>query len=135
MSRTVDLPNDVEALKSLVLARSSALEAAEALVISQKLELEKLRFQIACLKRARFGRSSEQLDQQRSQMQLTLEDLEASLATIPERRGLRRRRRRKSLRVSHCQSICRARRSCMQPRAAARPVAVRCGRWAKMSAR
>jgi transposase len=84
MSKAVDLPNDVEALKSIVLERSSALQIAEALLISQTLELEKLRFEIACLKRARFGRSSEQLDQGVWQMQLTLEDLEASLAQKPE---------------------------------------------------
>jgi transposase len=84
MSQAVDLPNDVEALKSLVMTRSTALEVAEALVIAQKLELEKLRFQIACLKRSKFGRSSEQLDPHLTQMQLTLEDLEASLAQMPE---------------------------------------------------
>jgi hypothetical protein len=43
-----ELPNDVETLKGLV--------------ISQQIELEKVRFEIACLKRARYGRSSEQVD-------------------------------------------------------------------------
>ncbi|MBV8909408.1 MAG: IS66 family transposase [Gammaproteobacteria bacterium] len=73
MPEAADLPNDVEALKA-------ELVAAKALVLSQKLELEKLRFEIACLKRWKYGRSSEQL----TQMQLTLEDLEASFAEIPE---------------------------------------------------
>jgi len=91
MPKAADLPNDVEALKAIIsereaalAARSTALETAEALVISQKLELEKLRFEIACLKRMRYGRSSEQLDAKITQMQLTLEDLEASLAEKPE---------------------------------------------------
>ena len=91
MRKAADLPNDIEALKAIITereaalaARSTALETAEALVISQKLELEKLRFEIACLKRMRYGRSSEQLDAQITQMQLTLEDLEASLAEKPE---------------------------------------------------
>ena len=91
MPEAAGLPNDVEALKSILIERdaalaerSAALEAAEALVISQKLELEKLRFEIACLKRMKYGRSSEQLDAKISQMQLTLEDLEASLAQKPE---------------------------------------------------
>jgi len=79
-----ELPNDVDALKDIVRQHTSKLEAAEALLISQKLELEKLRFQIAQLKRMKFGRSSEQLDQQLIQMQLTLEDLESSLAQKPE---------------------------------------------------
>lgn len=83
MRKTAALPDDVEALKSLVLERARALEVAEALCISQKLELEKLRFQIAVLKRDRYGRSSEQLDQQLIQMQLSIEDLETSLAERP----------------------------------------------------
>ncbi len=84
MAGAAELPNDVEALKSLVREHSSALVAAQALVISQKLELEKLRFEIACLKRAKYGRSSEQLDAKILQMQLTIEDLEATLAETPE---------------------------------------------------
>jgi transposase len=83
MPEAADLPNDVEALKGIVLQHSAALAAAEARLIAQKLELEKLRFEIACLKRMRYGRSSEQLDAKLSQMQLTLEDLEASLAERP----------------------------------------------------
>jgi transposase len=83
MPEAANLPNDVEALKGLILERSAKLEVAEALVISQKLELEKLRFEIACLKRTKYGRSSEQLDHDLSQMQLSIEDLEASLAAKP----------------------------------------------------
>jgi transposase len=83
MPKAADLPNDVEALKGIILASSAKLEVAEALLISQKLELEKLRFEIACLKRMKYGRSSEQLDQQLTQMQLSIEDLEASLAQKP----------------------------------------------------
>jgi transposase len=97
MPQAADLPNDVEALKGLILKHSAALaernatlaernaklEAAEALLLFQKLELEKLRFQIACLKRIKYGRSSEQLDRELTQMQLSIEDLEASLAAKP----------------------------------------------------
>jgi transposase len=83
MPQTADLPNDVAALKGLILERSAKLEVAEALLISQKLELEKLRFEIACLKRGKYGRSSEQLDRELLQMQLSIEDLEASLAAKP----------------------------------------------------
>lgn len=82
MSRAADLPNDVEVLKGILIERDAALEAAQAQVIAQKIELEKLRFEIACLKRMKYGRSSEQLDARLGQMQLTLEDLEASLAAI-----------------------------------------------------
>ena len=83
MPKAAELPNDVEALKGIILERSAKLEAAEALLISQKLELEKLRFEIACLKRSKYGRSSEALDRELLQMQLSIEDLEASLAAKP----------------------------------------------------
>jgi transposase len=59
MSEAASLPNDVEALKA-------ELVAARTLVLSQKLELERLRYAKIL------------------QMQLTLEDLEASLAATPE---------------------------------------------------
>jgi transposase len=92
MFEAADLPNEIEALKRLILERTAALEAknaalesAKATLISQTLELEKLRFEIACLKRMKYGRSSEQLDAELSQMQLTLEDLEASLSELPAR--------------------------------------------------
>src|SRR6516225_10751217 len=90
MRKAADLPNDVEALKAIITereaalaARSTALEAAEARLIAQKLELEKLRFEIACLKRMKYGRSSEAVDREIIQMQLSIEDLEASLAAKP----------------------------------------------------
>jgi hypothetical protein len=92
MPQATDLPDDLEALKRLLAERdltlaetNAQLEIAEAKVLSQRLELEKLRFQIAYFKRQKYGRSSEQLDQQLVQMQLSIEDLEASLAsTRPE---------------------------------------------------
>src|SRR6202044_3876303 len=83
MPQAADLPNDVEALKGIILERSTKLEVAEALLISQKLKLEKLRFQIAYLRRMKYGRSSEQLDRELVQMQLSIEDLESSLAPKP----------------------------------------------------
>jgi transposase len=90
MPQAADLPDDPQALKQLFIESTAALaqthaqlQVAEALVLSQKLELEKLRFQIAYLKRQKYGRSSEQLDQQLVQMQLSIEDLEASLASMP----------------------------------------------------
>jgi len=83
MGEAADLPTDIEALQALIIERNAKLEAAEALLLSQKLELEKLRFQIAYLKRIKYGRSSEQLDRELLQMQLSIEDLEASLAATP----------------------------------------------------
>src|ERR1700675_3769952 len=83
MPEAAELPNDVEALRRIVLEHSAKLEAAEALLIFKNLELEKLRFEIAYLKRMKYGRSSEQLDRELVQMQLSIEDLESSLAAKP----------------------------------------------------
>jgi transposase len=79
MVRTIELPDDVESLKQLVLESIEAAEAARAALIIEQLKVEKLRFEIARFKRARYGRSSEQL----SQLELTIEDLEASHAALP----------------------------------------------------
>lgn len=71
MSRDAALPDDVESLKSLVIAQ-------RALILDRDLLIGKLRMQLAQLKRMQFGRSSEQLDAQIAQLELTLEELEVS---------------------------------------------------------
>jgi transposase len=60
------LPDDVEALKALVLA--------------QRAELEHLKLLIAKLKRLQFGRSSEKLDREVEQLELRLEELQSAEA-------------------------------------------------------
>ena len=60
------------------------LETLTTFALTQALELEKLRFEIAVLKRQKYGRSSEQADRELLQMQLRLEDLESQLAARPE---------------------------------------------------
>ena len=71
MQSPSDLPDDIESLKSLVIAQRAALMGRDVLI-------EQLRFELARLKRARFGASSEQLDPQFAQLELTLEELEAT---------------------------------------------------------
>lgn len=65
-----ELPDDIESLKTLVLAQHALLQDRELLI-------EQLKLQIARLRRARFARSSEQLDAEIAQLELTLEELEA----------------------------------------------------------
>ena len=48
-----------------------------------QLVVEKLRFELARLKRQQYGRASEQLDAKIAQLELTVEDLEASQAARP----------------------------------------------------
>jgi transposase len=74
----MELPDDVESLKGLLISARTAL-------IAEQLLNEKLRLQIAVLKRARFGRSSEQLDGSIEQLQLMIEDLEASVTELAPR--------------------------------------------------
>ena len=76
MPRQHDLPEDIDSLKRLV-------REQQALLLSRDLEIEQLKLQLARLRRMQFGRSSEQLDAQIAQLELTLEDLEASEAALP----------------------------------------------------
>ena len=87
------LPDDVETLKRLVIERDTLakrtaeeLEASRAEVRAKRDELyaerllvEKLKLQIARLKRMQFGRSSERRDEQIAQLELIVEELEARL--------------------------------------------------------
>lgn len=65
------LPDDIESLQRLVIEQRAAL-------LTRDVEIEKLKIQLARLKRMQFGRSSEQLDQTIAQLELSLEELEAS---------------------------------------------------------
>jgi transposase len=76
--RHAALPNDVESLKELVIAQRAALDAAHLTLVSRDVEIEKLKIELGRLKRLRYGRSSEKLDAQIAQLELTLEELEAS---------------------------------------------------------
>jgi transposase len=65
------LPDDIESLQRLVIEQRAAL-------LSRDVEIEKLKIELARLKRMQFGRSSEQLDQTIAQLELSIEELEAS---------------------------------------------------------
>ena len=68
VSEPAELPNDIETLKALLLdaragiaERDTELAAAKAGLVTKSLEIEKLRVQIARLKRVAFGHGSERL--------------------------------------------------------------------------
>jgi len=77
---TAELPDDPDALRAFALACQGELKAAEAAVQIKTLEIEKLKFQIAKLRRMQFGRSSERISRQIEQLELRLEELEAGEA-------------------------------------------------------
>jgi transposase len=77
---TAELPTDPAELRAFALACQSELKAAEISVQYQTLEIEKLKFQIAKLRRMQFGRSSERITRQIEQLELRLEELETGEA-------------------------------------------------------
>lgn len=72
------LPEDVDALRTLVSALSSQRDAAVAECRRVSEQNDRLRHLLRQLQRAQFGRRSERLDP--DQMQLTLEDVETAIA-------------------------------------------------------
>jgi transposase len=77
---TAELPTDPDALRAFALACQGELRAAQMAVQVKALEIEKLRFQIAKLRRMQFGRSSERITRQIAQLELQLEELETGEA-------------------------------------------------------
>lgn len=89
-------------LRQVVAERDAELATARAKLSRATIEIEHLRVQLAALRRARFGRSSEKLDQAIAQLELRLEDLEESeaehVAAEPVRQKREARPRRPALR-------------------------------------
>jgi Transposase C of IS166 homeodomain len=138
---SADLPSDPDALRAFALACQSELaqttaelQAAKLAVQLRTLEIEKLKFQIAKLRRMQFGRSSERLTRQIEQLELRLEELEAGEAEeitkaatedrpLPIREGTGQS-------VSRCRTICRVRRPCTsQSTTAPAPVQPAAAKW------
>jgi transposase len=89
-----DLPNDPAALRRMLIAEREALAAqavelaaAKAGLVSKALEIEKLKVQLARLRRQQFGRSSEKIDRIIEQLELMLDELEAEAETGPMTAG------------------------------------------------
>jgi transposase len=108
MFSAADLPDDIDALKAMLLAREAALQASETRVahLSAELstrtaEIEHLKLVLAKLRRMQFGRRSEKLDLQIEQLELKLEDLEVEAAVAeaqaPVEMAPRRKAERKPL--------------------------------------
>src|SRR5919202_3213541 len=77
---TAELPIDPAELRAFALACQGELKVAEISVQLKALEIEKLKFQLAKLRRMQFGRSSERLTRQIEQLELQLEELETGAA-------------------------------------------------------
>ena len=80
MADPAGLPNDIEELKRLVALRTTERDAAKAGLLLKTLEAEKLKTQIARLKRMSFGASSERVRRELEQLELKLEEIETAEA-------------------------------------------------------
>jgi len=82
MAVVVDqLPSDPNRLRAIVAEQAAELAAKDAELRSRDVLVEKLKAQLAALRRVRFGASSEKLDRTIDQLELALEEIEASEAT------------------------------------------------------
>jgi transposase len=79
---TAELPTDPAELYAFALACQSELKVAELSVQYKALEIEKLKLQIAKLRRMQFGRSSERITRQIEQLELRLEELQTGEAEV-----------------------------------------------------
>jgi len=75
-----NLPSDVATLRAMVAAQRTELAAARAGLLEQRYEIEALRARLARALRVAFGRSSEKLRDQLEQLELTLADLDETIA-------------------------------------------------------
>ena len=77
MPRADSLPNDVESLKQILSAARDQVQSLSVQLQSRNVLIEQLKLQLAKLTRMKFGRSSEQIDAQIAQLELSLEPIRA----------------------------------------------------------
>ena len=133
---TDSLPDDVAALKAMVIATQAACQAAETEVRARGLMIEKLKYTIAKLRHERFGQSSErgvlleQLELQLADMEEDGSEAQAeaqmTAAAASSQKSRCRPSRDASRRAGRCPSICRASASSIPHRALARAAAALC---------
>ncbi len=75
-----DLPEDVAALQAIIALQNEKLSIFETEIRARDYRIEKLKHQLAGLRRHRFGQRSEALDQ----LELALEEEETARAAAPQ---------------------------------------------------
>ncbi|MFS2180614.1 transposase, partial [Rhizobium pisi] len=80
MLDTADLPDDVAALKAMLIAARLSEVGKDAQIARKDERIERLEKLVAAFKQAAFGRRSEKSDPE--QFDLALEDLETAMAVI-----------------------------------------------------
>jgi transposase len=74
--------NSANSIAAKKAALPTDIDSLQAMLVERDLMIEKLKLQIARMKRARFGTSSEQLDTHILQLELIVEDLESASAQL-----------------------------------------------------
>lgn len=74
------LPDDVDALRAIIAAQADQLAEQARKLQSRDTLIDKLKAQLAVLKRVRFGSSSEKMDRAIEQLELALKDIEVAEA-------------------------------------------------------
>ena len=82
LDEAVTLPDDVASLQEMVRALFAERDLAFEALKFKTLELEKLKMQLAKLRRRQFGQSSEKLAGQIAQLELAIEEIEAGQAAV-----------------------------------------------------
>ena len=82
---TAPLPSDFTELRAFAVSLQTEIAARDAELYAKTLHIEKLKMQLAVLRRDRFGRSSEKLDHQIEQLELLIGDIEEGQAQLNER--------------------------------------------------
>ena len=98
MRNTAALPDDIDALKALVLASEAVVTELRSQLVTRTVEIEHLKLQIARLRRMQFGRKSEKLDGQIEQLEFKLEELQAEDAAAEAKTPLSKPTRQPSIR-------------------------------------
>jgi hypothetical protein len=112
------LPENPAELRAFAEALQNRNQMLEDELYAKTLHIEKLKMQLTTLRRKHFGRSSEKLDHEVEQLELTIGDLEESQAQSAARRGapaelrkfypLHHARPKTSRSARRCPRICRA---------------------------
>ncbi len=82
---TASLPTDFVGLQAFAARLQVELQARDSELYAKTLHIEKLKMQLALLRRARFGRSSEKLDRDIEQLELLIGELEEGRSENSER--------------------------------------------------
>jgi len=98
MPNAIQLPDDIDALKTLVLAGETLVAELRSQLVTRAVEIDQLKLQIARLRRMQFGRKSEKLDGQIEQMEFRLEELQTEEAVAQAKAVLSKATRQPSIR-------------------------------------